>query len=66
MTKIMTPAFVRGLIVTSVLAESLLSTPPTMQRMRAMSVRMVSRWNISEWKAWALGLGDVSVDTRSE
>jgi hypothetical protein len=38
-----TPAFVLEVIVPSVLVESLLSTPPTMQRMRAMSVRMVRR-----------------------
>lgn len=51
MMKMITPAFVLEVIVPSVLVESLLSTPPTMQRMRAISVRTVRRWNISEWKA---------------
>lgn len=46
MMKMMTPALLGALMVPSIAVESLLRTPPTIQRMRAMNVKVVRRWKI--------------------
>ena len=50
MMKMMTPALVGALMVPSVLVESLLKTPPTMQRISAMNVKVVRRWKSRGWR----------------
>jgi hypothetical protein len=60
MMKMMTPALVEESILPRFAVESLLRTPPTIQSIRAMIVKVLRRWKTRGWRMCVQGHGIVS------